>query len=317
LTNPESAISVGPGIVVPELLVNRFRRFHGGKRANDWLAALPSRIDEWCARWEIELEHRIPPLTYNLVLFGASRRAGEVVLKMSPPWFEALAELEALEQAAGDGMVRLIDADPDFSLMMLERVRPGVELKDAGLSDEECTKIAASVMLRFWRRPARATNLITLESWSRALLDYSPSRRPALPEIPANLVHTAQELGRDLLATQSEPMLLHGDVHHQNILSSEGNGWTTIDPKGLVGDRGFEVGTWMRNPWGATKDELLTLSDRRLDQLADLLDYDRRRLADWTVFFSVLSLCWTLEDDAPEDISDDISFIRRMMQLLD
>jgi streptomycin 6-kinase len=92
----------------------------------------------------------------------------------------------------------------------------------------------------------------------------------------------------------------------------------TIDPKGLIGERGYEIGTWMMNKWGfPLQDNFLELANQRLDILADVLHEDRDRLARWSVFHATLSLCWTLEDDQPQDITDDIGFVRSMARLLD
>src|SRR5439155_6776 len=74
-------------------------------------------------------------------------------------------------------------------------------------------------------------------------------------------------------------------------LSSE-RGWLAIDPKGVVGDPGFEVGAFLSNPKGPKTQRLL---DRRLDILAELLGYDRRRLKEWAFGFMVLSAFWSAE----------------------
>jgi len=313
-----AATIVGPGIELPDLLVRRWRNFHGHEAVTAWLANLPALLDTWCARYEITIQPGTPPITYNLVLFGRSPAIGNVVLKVSPPSPETASEIEALRQAAGHGMVRLIDADATVSIMVLERIEPGTMLDDLVANDAEATRIGAETMLRFWREPARPDNLHPLEEWSRALLHYDPAARPNLPEVPTDLIERAVAIGRELIASPRNVSLLHGDVHHQNILWGGDRGWVTIDPKGLIGERAYEVGTWMMNRWGFPLTEnFLELANRRLDIFAEVLAEDRERLALWSVFHATLSLCWTLEDDHPDDISDDVGFIRSMARLLD
>ena len=36
-------------------------------------------------------------------------------------------------------------------------------------------------------------------------------------------------------------LLLHGDLHHENILKNENGGYTVIDPKGVIGDPVFDL----------------------------------------------------------------------------
>jgi streptomycin 6-kinase len=316
MTETERTV-VGPGIELPDLLVQRWRNFHGDATVTGWLDGLPALLDTWCERYRIDILPGTPPITYNLVLFGESPAVGDVVLKLSPPSPETASEIEALRQAAGHGMVRLIDADETASIMVLERIEPGTMLYDLVDDDAEATRIGADTMLRFWRAPARPDNLHQLEDWSRALLHYDPAARPNLPEIPADLIQDSVALGRNLIATQRDVTLLHGDVHHQNILWGGERGWVTIDPKGLIGERGYEIGTWMMNKWGfPLQENFLELANRRLDIFADVLNEDRDRLVQWSVFHATLSLCWTLEDDQPADITDDLGFVRNMMRLL-
>ena len=90
-------------------------------------------------------------------------------------------------------------------------------------------------------------------------------------------------------------MLLHGDFHHYNILSATRAEWLAIDPKGMTGDRGYDVGPFVENPrpsdgWSPQ------LLHRRLDILAEELEYDRARLRDWAIAYAVLSACWSAED---------------------
>jgi streptomycin 6-kinase len=93
-------------------------------------------------------------------------------------------------------------------------------------------------------------------------------------------------------------VLLHADFHHDNILSAQREPWLTIDPKGMIGDAGYEVGPFLLNPdphAGVAKSPRLLA--RRLDILADELGYDRERLRLWGIAHAVLSACWSAENN--------------------
>ncbi len=112
------------------------------------------------------------------------------------------------------------------------------------------------------------------------------------------MVERAEALFAELLASSGAPMLLHGDLHHENILAAERAPWLAIDPKGLVGEAEYEVGALIRNPLPrllALPDATATLA-RRFDILAETLGFDRQRMIAWSYAQAILSAWWTIED---------------------
>ena len=307
--------TIGPGIALPDRMIQRLINWTGREVLRTWFEEMPARLDAWCETWAIELEQRELPDTVSLVLFGKSAQVGDVVIKIRPPNFEREAEVAATRAASGAGMVRLIADDPTISLIMLERLEPGTELADFEFGDAEMTEIVAEKLRHFWRDPGDAAGLIPLERWTRELREFAASDRPGVPN---DLVLRGKALLEEMLAAPTSTSLLHGDLHHHNILWQDGAGWTTIDPKGLLGERGFDVTAWMMNPWGfPTTPDFLPKANRRLDILANELGEDRTRLAQWCLVFAALNLCWSLDVEQPEDFSADVTILKNMSTLLD
>jgi streptomycin 6-kinase len=100
---------------------------------------------------------------------------------------------------------------------------------------------------------------------------------------------------RDLLASQREVAVLHGDIHHGNILDFGERGWLAIDPKGLVGDRGFDYANLFCNPDQATATAPGRLA-RRIEVVADAAGLERKRLLRWILAWAGLSAAWHLAD---------------------
>jgi streptomycin 6-kinase len=95
------------------------------------------------------------------------------------------------------------------------------------------------------------------------------------------------------------PVLLHGDVHHLNILAGGNGEWRLIDAKGLIGEPAYEVGTFLQNPrrlFARADPALAPMLARRLDILSEELGIDRERLRRWGLAQSVLSAWWSYED---------------------
>lgn len=116
---------------------------------------------------------------------------------------------------------------------------------------------------------------------------------PALPDSPAfGLEGPVLELRRQLLETPHARVLLHGDLHHYNVLLHGGR-WCSIDPKGVVGDPAFEPSAFLRNPYDRFPDEDLSVMQReRIAIFAKELDLDPWRIWAWGLVANVLGCSW-------------------------
>ena len=121
--------------------------------------------------------------------------------------------------------------------------------------------------------------------------------------LPAHLVERAEGTYRELLASAASPVLLHGDLHHDNILSATRAPYLAIDPKGLAGEPAYEVGPFFYNPspelyqWP----NLAQVLGRRLAILTEHLQMDRQRLLACAFAHSVLSAAWSIEDNDDDE----------------
>ena len=117
---------------------------------------------------------------------------------------------------------------------------------------------------------------------------------------PADLVERAEAL----LATPSgEKAVLHGDLHHYNILSAGREPWLAIDPKGIVGEPEYEAAAFLRNNL-LDQPEPRSVLSARIDQLADEAGLDRERMIGWGLADRVLSAWWSFEESGRADESD-------------
>jgi streptomycin 6-kinase len=267
-----------------------------GDMGREWLAGLPSLLDRYADRWSLTLAPPFAPLSYNYVAPARSDGA-HLVVKAGVPCRELLNEIDALRLYDGESMVRLLDADRDDGIMLIERLIPGTTLLDEP-DDERATAIAAGVMLRLRRPPPAAHTFPSVADWGAGLQRLRARFDGGAGPFPEELVDRAEHLFGELLASMSEPVLLHGDLHHGNILAAERAPWLAIDPKGVVGEPACEVGAWLRNPMpGLMADpNRRRVTERRVDQFAELLELDRARVIGWGLAQSVLSAWWSFED---------------------
>jgi len=282
-----------------------------------WLRGLPGLLAACERRWSLTLGEPFPNLSYHYVAPAMRADGSEVVLKAGVPNREIVAQAAALACYDGRGAVRLIEADIELGVLILERVRPGAMLSALD-DDEAATAIAASVMRQLWVPPPPDGPFKRVRDWAADLgtlrLQFGGGTGP----LPRGLYERAERLFAELEASAPPPVVLHGDLHHFNILDGGGldggeRGWLAIDPKGVIGDPCFDVGALLHNP----RPQLLARPDpgrilaRRVDQLAEALGFDRARVRDWGVASAVLSACWSAEDGG-----DDWHFAMRCAELL-
>lgn len=223
------------------------------------------------------------------------------VLKVGAPDVELRREMRALRLYDGEGACRLLRADEGRYAMLLERLTPGEVLASTAKTDDDAaTRIGAGVMRALWRPVPAGSSFLPVAEWFRLAFARHRAEYGGAGPFPAALFARAEALARDLTASAPRTVLLHGDLHHYNILSNtqhpERGAWLAIDPEGVTGDPGYDVGQFLLNPDLGSGAALRRLANRRLDIFAEELGYERARLAGWAVAENVLSACWSAED---------------------
>jgi streptomycin 6-kinase len=261
-----------------------------------FLKALPESIAEASARWELTEVEPAPTLSYNFVAF-ANRGEEQVVLKMGVPNREFKSEMATLRLFNGEGACRLIRYDEEKYWMLLERLNPGVMLATLR-DDEQATTIAAEVMQKIWKPTPEADVFLRLSDWFEGLKRLRAMFNGGTGPLTRKLVERTERSVKDFFIENHKPVLMHGDFHHFNILSSE-RGWLIIDPKGVTGPACYEVGSLLMNPWS----DLIGMLDyravtkRRIDILHERLGFERERIREWGLAHAVLSAWWGIEDN--------------------
>jgi streptomycin 6-kinase len=260
-----------------------------------WLEALPDLIEGLAGRWSLTVGPPFPDIRINYVAPATRADTTACVLKLSRHVGETRTEIAALRLWQGDGAAQLLEADPELGALLLERLSPGTMLSQVAATDDDAaTMIAAGVLRQLWRPVAAGHGLRGLESWCAAYDHNREALARGADGFPAALFRRADALRRDLLASAGPPSVLHGDLHHFNVLRAERADWLAIDPKGLAGDPSFDVCQFLRNPYPVPP----TANRRRLDVLCAELGLDRQRTTAWCLVHAVLDACWDFEDGA-------------------
>jgi len=273
-----------------------------GEQGEVWLNELPQLVTAISSKHGLRDLQEVTNLTYNYVLSGF-QGDNPIILKLGLDNAGLKREALALKCFAGCGAVKVLAEDN--GILLLERAVPGTSLKSYFPDrEQESIEIVCGVMKKLHQANITAThNFPHVKDWLTALdNDWN---------IPNHYLQKAKKLRDELLQTSEVDVLLHGDLHHDNILQN-GNDWLVIDPKGVIGEPAYEVAAFIRNPIP----ELLNHADapniihNRVTRFAAALELPERRIIDWCFVQTVLAWVWALEDGC------DIGYWERLVEVL-
>ncbi|HQS83569.1 MAG: hypothetical protein B7Y25_02010 [Alphaproteobacteria bacterium 16-39-46] len=254
---------------------------------NNWDKDLSKRLQEIETDWELSDLKPFHNLRSNAVFYGFQRGV-PIVLKLGND-NELSREATALKAFEGFGVVRILNQKQNALLM--EHILPGVTLKSYFPDqDLEAIQIVGDVLKKLHLASFSEIQFPSLETWLKNLDKAWP--------LPTRLLEKGRRLRDNLLHSSPPHVLLHGDLHSENILQNK-TGWSVIDPKGVIGDPTYDVATFIRNPM----EDLLNLEKApqiiltRISEFSKKESFDPERLRNWCFVQSLLAWTWALEDE--------------------
>lgn len=181
----------------------------------------------------------------------------------------------------------------DSSAVLMERADDRgalAELCRAGQDTQACRIICSVIEELHQSRANYPLGLTSLPAWFKGLQAAAASH--------AGILQASYATASELLADPREVGVLHGDIHHGNILHFGARGWLAIDPKGLLGERTFDYANLFCNPGLETAGDFGDFGGfiNRLGLVADMARLDRQRLLQWILAWAGLSATWHYED---------------------
>jgi streptomycin 6-kinase len=240
----------------------------------------------WPAHWRLEPDGE-PFVTAFGSLLTPVRQEGR------PAMLQITTQPEERDSAAvmawwdGNGAAKVLGYEGDALLMERPTGDGSLSAMARDGRDFAATLILcrAAARLHAPRRQPPPTTLKPLAAWFSAL-------EPAAAR-EGGLFARSADATRQLLASPQDVAVLHGDLHHDNVLDFGPEGWLAIDPKGLIGERGFDYANLFFNPWPTAADP--GRLQRRLALVAEAAGLERGRLLQWIMACGGLAAAWTLE----------------------
>jgi streptomycin 6-kinase len=263
----------------------------------DWIVRLPRLVRDVADEWQLSFEGEPMHGYGSLVVPVRQPNGAPAVLKVSYDGDqEGVHEALGLQHWNGNGTVRLFRADPRRRALLLERLHADRTLDE--LWDLEACEVVAGLYARLHLPALPRLHRLTsyVDRWTERL-----ARLPADAPVPRRLVEQAVSLGRSFVEEEgTDAVMVHGDLHYQNVLAADREPWLVIDPKPMAGDRHYEVAPMLWNRWDevVASGQVRDAVRRRFHTLVDAAGFDEGRARDWVVVRELHNALWTIEDAA-------------------
>jgi streptomycin 6-kinase len=243
----------------------------------------------WLDRWGLVPDGEPFETHYNKNALIHVRRGDEpAILKITTAEHEIRGGA-VMAWLAGDGAARVLAREG--GALLLERLPATRSLAEMARSggDDEASRIICAVgdRLHAPRTQPPPKTLIPLARWFRAL--------PPAAAAHGGIFNVSLAAMQALLADARDVVVLHGDLHHENVIDGGERGWLVIDPKGVLGERTYEYATTLINPDAALALEPGRLA-RQIEVIAAAARLDPTRLLRWTLAHAAVSAAWCMTD---------------------
>lgn len=275
-----------------EKIINCF-----GEAGENWLETLEGNLTGIAENWGLTLESPVTNLSYNYVLHVTTPNNIPYILKIGLPGFDFSNEIRTLQLYNGQGCARLVRADEERGAMLLENLQPG-KMLCTEIDEEAVIRIFCQVWKQIRRPLPNDREFPTILHWASVFERYEGQYPANDGPIPHAWIQMAVRYLQEVQET-TENELLHGDLHHENILYSNERGWLAIDPKGVAGSPYCDVVSFMINHL-FTKPDPEALLKLRAEMISEHLQLNREKLLKAAISMSTLYACWGLEDNDPD-----------------
>jgi streptomycin 6-kinase len=298
-------------ITIHEALQRTVRQFKDEGRA--WLEALPATVARLESAWNVRVGRPYTTASVSFTARATRTDGSAVVVKVPIPHPEAEREPDALREWDGHGAIRLLELD-DTGAMLLEACVPATPLAEAAPADEVST-IGGRMLRTLHRAPSAGRAFVLL---SDVLGEWAALARERVRTIgdrsDAKLVDQGAELLETLPLETDEPVLLHGDYHHWNVLAASRGPWLVVDPKPMVGDAVYDSAQFLGNRFGTTGAEAF---EGELARFAEAAGFDEVDVLRWCFARETENAMWYLSVDDPEGSQGSILYAHVLRNLLE
>lgn len=227
-------------------------------------------------------------------IFKVNYKSNPAILKI---YSEEKKEFEKnsywyLKKLGGFGAVNIYQGSASFILMEYLSNLSLITLSEIGL-DDLATNIICGVLKKIHtvNMNELPSSIPTIEKHFSSLFIRSKK------DTNNKFFRLGAEYADYLLNKQSNISIIHGDIHHGNILKSEKRGWVSIDPQCLLGSKEYDYGNIFYNPNLSSN---YLGSKKRINRCANIISknnlLDKKLILEFAYIHGCLSSSWHLDN---------------------
>jgi streptomycin 6-kinase len=270
-----------------DAFADRIVKMHGND-GKVWLDSIAATLQICESRWGVKFSEPFT-LNYNFV---APSVDGRLIVKicLSPADFQS--EYSTLYHYRGRGLCNLLDVIEERHVLLLEALHPGDNI--ISLDEDSAIKVTCSIIKQLREAKPEVLNVFpTISDWTAGLTALRSQVGKNYGLINNAVLDSVEHILRRLASTQRSVYVLHGDLHHENILS-HGDHWKAIDPKGVRGETEFEIVPFLLN--NVPIEAVGPITEYRIEKFSAMLDLKADRIYGWGLVRAALAAWWNIED---------------------
>jgi len=247
-------------------------------------------LKKYKEKWKLTKVVLIEYFSVSCLFYCQSEKYGEAVFKVVHNCFEVKTEVNYLFTYQNKSHVKLYDYDLEDRVILLERIMPGHGLRNLQLEKR------IDIFCELFKGLHSETNTYeypNYQSWLTNMLEFLKEQK-AQSNLYLKLIK-ANELYLELKNEYASDRLLHGDLHHDNILLDSNNYYKIIDPRGVIGNPIFDIGRFIHNEF-TEEDEVIFKIKFIIDRISNNLSIPKAVINKVLFIDVVLSNSWNIED---------------------
>jgi streptomycin 6-kinase len=276
----------------------------------DFYVKVLGGLEKYAALWGLSDFDQIDYYSVNCIFKCVSNKHGACVLKIGSDADTIKKEYRILREYNGNRFCKAYEADIQNSALLIEQITPGTQLWGQPDIDKRLD-IFCKLVRGLHIKPTDRTAYPTYMKRVRHITEYMRSRKEH-ETLYAKMVK-AEQICRELCEKYTGEMLLHGDLHQENILLGSNNRYHIIDPHGVIGDVVFEIPRFILNEFRDNSDDKFHAKFahiiRTFSENLSIPEHDIRRL---TYVETCMDSCWDVEDKKEPNM-ENVLFAEKMM----
>lgn len=275
-----------------EEMIKSFFKEEGKK----WLEELPQILETLQKQWQLSNIQIVDSVSLNYVAYVESKQYGKAILKVGFPHRDLFSEMNAVRQFREDGICKCYAIDEEKGALLLERLLPGKELVEIE-SFKDRLEIASGIISKMPIKIKGTPDEALLKLPDMLDRAFTKIKKDGKKRRLIDIVEKVEKLFEEIQILQDSDVLIHGDLHHWNILKCQTQ-WKSIDPKGVLTKPCMESARYIRNEMEileSTGKELEKYLPRMLETFSEAFDVSVRIIAIAYLVDLVLGTCWSCE----------------------